>query len=292
MSGFTNGNFIWFVGVCEDIMDPQQANRVKVRIYGYHSADTSVLSTDSLPWAIVGMPTTASGVSGIYQSPHGILQGSHVIGFFLDGDHKQTPCVISTFAGIPASKTGPTGGGFVDPSGTYPTYVGDSDVSKYARGKAKPSNSLVNSNGISEPDSGRNPQYPKNKSYLGESGHLFEIDDTGGAERILLYHASGSFIEWHASGDIVYKSPSNTYDLTAGNKAVNIGGNAIINVGGNATINVSGNCTETVSGNYNLNIGGSWNIKVGASYTLNSGGSQSFQSGGVSQTQAPMIRLN
>lgn len=292
MSKFSFGPYNWFAGIVEDIKDPKDANRVRVRIYGYHPNDTSTIPTSSLPWAIVGMPTTSAGVSGIHSSVHGLVQGSSVVGFFLDGDDKQSPFITHSYAGIPEASTSSDGNGFVDPDGVYPTYTGEPDVGKLARGTESPENNLINNNGISEPDSNRSPKYPNNKVYLGTSGNIVEYDDTPGAERILIRHKSGAFVEMHTSGDVVYKSPGNTYDLTASSKYVNVGGNITVNVGGDANINVSGNCTQKVGGNYSLNIGGSYTINVGAGYTLQSGGSGNFQHGGVSQHKAPMIRLN
>lgn len=291
MKKFTNGSFEWFIGVVEDINDPKEANRVQCRIFGYDTGDTNQLPTGNLAWAIVGMPTTESGISGIGRSPHGLVNGSNVVGFFLDGENHQTPMIIACWAGIPSGTT-PTGGGFVDPSGTYPTYKNEPDVSKYARGKLSPTNQLVSSNGIAEPSSARKPKYPKNKTTLTESGHLIELDDSTGAERVLIYHKSGSFLEYHTDGTIVYKSIKSSYDLTANDKFINVGGNATINVGGDAKIAVKGNLNTTVGGNYTLSIGGSMSVKVGSSMTVKSGGSMNYQAGGIMQMKAPMIKLN
>ena len=47
--------------------------------------------------------------------------------------------------------------------------------------------------------------YPFNKVTETESGHIVEFDDTPGAERIHIYHRSGSFFEFHPNGDKVDK---------------------------------------------------------------------------------------
>ena len=37
---FTSQQFTWFTGIVEDITDPKNLNRVKVRCLGYHTTDT------------------------------------------------------------------------------------------------------------------------------------------------------------------------------------------------------------------------------------------------------------
>ena len=44
-------DFVWFIGVVEDRMDPLRLGRVRVRVHGWHSSDTSTLPTTQLPWA-------------------------------------------------------------------------------------------------------------------------------------------------------------------------------------------------------------------------------------------------
>ena len=44
-------------------------------------------------------------------------------------------------------------------------------------------------------------KYPYNNAYESESGHVLEFDDTKGAERIHIYHRSGTFTEFHPDGN-------------------------------------------------------------------------------------------
>ena len=76
--------FIWFVGVVEDRADPKHLGRCRVRALGYHTADKIALPTEDLPWAMPMLPITSSGISGIGQSPLGLVEGSWVLGFFRD----------------------------------------------------------------------------------------------------------------------------------------------------------------------------------------------------------------
>ncbi len=82
----------WFVGVVEDVRDPYQLGRVRVRIRGLHSALQSDIDTEDLPWAQVGIPTTEGGVSGVGRMPR-IMPGAEVLGFFLDGQAAQLPFI-------------------------------------------------------------------------------------------------------------------------------------------------------------------------------------------------------
>lgn len=96
-----DGQMLPYVGVVEDVADPMQIGRVRVRAIGYHSekAEGSI-PTEHLPWAYVMLPTTASGMSGV-GSTHGLVDGSWVFGFFLDGRDAQQPIVCGSFAGAP-----------------------------------------------------------------------------------------------------------------------------------------------------------------------------------------------
>lgn len=94
--------FNWWVGVVEDRNDPEKLGRVRVRIFGYHSDNRSTLTIEDLPWAIVMQPTTSAAVSGLGTAPVGLVTGSWVVGFFLDGDDMQQPMVMGSIGGMPS----------------------------------------------------------------------------------------------------------------------------------------------------------------------------------------------
>lgn len=95
--------FNWWVGVVEDREDPEKLGRVRVRIFGYHTDNLSILPTEELPWAVIMQPTTSAAVSGIGSAPVGLVTGSWVVGFFLDGDDMQQPMIMGSLGGIPPS---------------------------------------------------------------------------------------------------------------------------------------------------------------------------------------------
>lgn len=93
--GFVDGKFTWFIGVVEDVNDPELMNRVRVRAYGYHNDSKDQLATADLPWATVMMPTTSASVQGI-GSNHELIVDSWVVGFFRDGPSAQDPIIMGS----------------------------------------------------------------------------------------------------------------------------------------------------------------------------------------------------
>ena len=85
-----------------------------------------------------------------------------------------------------------------------------------------------------------NPVYPYNKALFTESGHLLEIDDTLGAERIAIEHRSGTFQEIHPDGSKVTRVVNDNYTVVCKDEEVYIGGKVNITVGGDAKISVGG----------------------------------------------------
>lgn len=71
-------------------------NRVKVRIFGYHTKNGSELPDVDLPWAhILVPPGVANGSLGEGVS-HEYTGGETVFGFFLDGDDAQQPVIVGS----------------------------------------------------------------------------------------------------------------------------------------------------------------------------------------------------
>ena len=108
--------FKHFVGVVEDRHDPEKLGRLRVRCLGIHTSDKNKIATADLPWASVMLPTTASGISGLGQSPSFIVEGSWVWGYFRDGNNlMQELVIVGTLPGRPAELGNPDGG-FYDPN--------------------------------------------------------------------------------------------------------------------------------------------------------------------------------
>ena len=92
---------VWFTGVVEDRNDPKALNRVRVRIYGAHTDDKTLIATPDLPWSEVLMPTTSPSLSGLGTTTHGLVEGSTVMGFWRDGKDQQDAVVMGSLIGSP-----------------------------------------------------------------------------------------------------------------------------------------------------------------------------------------------
>lgn len=86
-----------------------------------------------------------------------------------------------------------------------------------------------------------NPQYPYNTVLVeSESGHLIEVDDTPNAERVHIYHRSGSHIEMRPDGGVKYKTVKKRQDITIGDHDLYVAGDWNIVVEGGYTLHVRG----------------------------------------------------
>lgn len=112
----------------------------------------------------------------------------------------------------------------------------------------------------SEPTTPYAAQYPYNHVQQSESGHVIEIDDTPGAERVHIFHRAGSFIEFHPNGTVVYKNMKDAYDITMNDKFVKVNGKCHMAVDGGATIYVKGNADIQSDGDINVQAKGDFNV--------------------------------
>ena len=96
--------------------------------------------------------------------------------------------------------------------------------------------------------------YPYNHVHESESGHVHEIDDTPGNERLHTYHKAGTFEEIHPDGTRVTKVVKDDYEIIMNDK------NVLINGACNITIN--GNVRQLVKGDYHLEVEGDYSQKI------------------------------
>jgi len=268
---FGYDGFVWFFGVVEDLNDPEQVSRVRVRVLGHNPSDKVIVPTEDLPWAQVMMPTTSASVSGVGHSPHGLMLGSYVLGFYLDGKYAQLPMVLGTWHGIPQELSNPEEG-FNDPTGVFPREVNEPDTSKLSRGINTIPN-VIDSK-IDPPASSNTSVYPHNKVYETESGHIVEIDDTPSFGRIRIRANSGTFVEIHPNGDVV-QSNKNRWQITTGDDKAHITGNlnvfidkdALVEIGQNAYVKVENDAQITVGNNVTQTVGGNVDSSVGGNVT-------------------------
>ncbi len=194
--------------------------------------------------------------------------------------------------------------GFKDPSGQYPLkdHMNESDLNRLARGsninktivgvkEAQRITGIPIANSSTTWDQSPVPYaavYPNNQVIASEAGHIIELDDTPGAERVNIHHVAGTFVETDSLGNqvervagiktIILEKDELVYIQGSGHVTID-GDHSIlvkkalnIQVLGDANIAVSGNCTQEIEGNYNLSAN---NINIVATGSLSAVGMQS-----------------
>ena len=107
-------------------------------------------------------------------------------------------------------------------------------------------------------------QYPYNHVHESESGHIREIDDSPGHERLFTQHRSGTFEEIHPNGNKVVKVSGENYEIVAGSSNVSITGSVNITVEGTVRELIKGDYILEVEGDYTQKIHKNHLVKVGA----------------------------
>lgn len=113
-----------------------------------------------------------------------------------------------------------------------------------------------------------NALYPYNQVHVSEAGHVHEIDDTAGNERLHRYHISGTFEEIDVNGTRVNRIVGDGYEIferhgyilvrgdcsltTEGNVRIRVENDAFIQVLGDSKTEVSGDMTISVKGDYKV----------------------------------------
>lgn len=317
--------FVWWFGVVEDINDPLKIGRCRVRVFGYHTSDKGALPTTKLPWASVILPPTSASMGGVGVNT-GLLPGSHIFGFFLDGKDAQKPVILGSFPGIPEELANPSEG-FNDPVGVFPlkssvnglSTVKESDVNRLARNE-KTDNTILKfrkdkldkdfpiafSDTKSEPESPYDAKYGLNQVKATVSGHVEEWDDTPKKERILQYHNSGTFTEiangWKddPKGTRVLRVVGNNYEIIHEDNTVHIRGACNVTIDGEARIlcldksylQLEDDTEVSINGNLEANIAEKLTMKVGDDFNLKVGGNYNVTAGEVNLHNTTGGRVN
>ena len=126
----------------------------------------------------------------------------------------------------------------------------------------------ANDQSWSEPASPYIAEYPYNKAMETESGHVFELDDTPGSERVHLAHRSGSFVEFYPSGTKVEKVVKSNYRIVLNDDYLYVAGKVNIVLESNAHIKVVGDCFLQVENNLEANVSANMNVSVGGAFNM------------------------
>lgn len=119
-----------------------------------------------------------------------------------------------------------------------------------------------------EPDPAYDAEYPFNKVWETESGHVMEFDDTPGSERVHIAHRSGTFQEIYPSGTKVEKIVKNNYKIIFSDDHVYIKGRVNLTVESNVNMKVFGHVNLEAHNDVNANIAGSVNYTVGGDFNI------------------------
>ena len=277
-----------FRGVVEDINDPLRINRVRVRIFDLHPELKIInhdildgLGTEDLYWSAVMMPCTSAGTSGIGQSPHGLVNGSWVIGLY-NPNVPDDAFITGVILGQPAAPANPQMG-FNDPDGVYPNKVGEPDVNRLAvNNPDKPHDILKQKSDqrtteiplpqedvtFDQPESPYDAIYPFNKVEESTSGHVKEMDNTPTKERLHNFHRTGTFTEIHPDGSKVNKIVTDSYEIIDQNGFIHIAGIANVSVGGSVNVFIGNNNTVSITQNNNVLIGGNNDMRIQGNDTV------------------------
>ena len=251
--------------IVENNVDPEKIGKVQVRIFGDHPEnrddDTalSYIPTEYLPWAECMSPVTSENISGMgeFNVP---ANGSLCIGTYLDKE-EQRPVILGTLPKIVETLPDFTKG-FSDPNEVNPSadLVGESQISRLARNenidqtiiqeKIDNIETGVDCNGTSwdEPATQYATEYPKNRVIETEAGHGIEIDNTTGAERIHIYHMSGTSDEIHPNGDKVELVKNDSYKVVTNDENTLIENNKNHRIEGDENKEVVGDLSISCSG--------------------------------------------
>jgi hypothetical protein len=278
-------NPLFFIGVVENRIDERLEGRVQVRAFGIHGTVNDIPSED-LPWAI---PIMGSYDANTPPPP----LNSWVFGFFLDGRDAQQPMILGLIPTQMTQVVNPevNGWGAIPPTdadllsqGSRPEDFGQPSQSRLMRGENIEETYVLNQEmnrlksvsaagssdlNWSEPSTAYNSQYPFNRVIETAGGHSIELDDTPGAERIMIYHKSGSFVQIDTNGTKTDKSMGDKYEINHRNQHVYIGGRSLVTIQGDSHVLVNGNKTEEITGDYVQLVHGNHMLSVAGQSNFN-----------------------
>lgn len=244
-----------------NVQDPEQRGRVKVtcpEVFGSHVS----------PWVEYSGVYGGSIDNGMFFVPD---VGSNIFIKFRNGIPD-----LPIYDGASTAKLTPP-----------QLSLGRKDKTRDNKGKLK-QDVFTKSLGFEEPPDNYGTQYPFNKTIKTKSGHLFELDDTPGSERVRLFHKSGSEIEYYPDGTKLETVQKDEYNNVKGKSndlfeedklsrflkdvGITIDGDGSIKINKSLTIFVEEDISIVSNGNFVLNIKGNFNVAARKNISLNCSG--------------------
>ena len=227
----------FWLGRVEDINDPERAGKVQVQIYNFFELPPNGgTQKEDLPWCIPLLPTTSPSINGIGDTPQFVV-GSRVMGFFVDGSNHgliSKPYILGTMPIAPDENR--------------------NSISFLARGK-----DTVDEQKVSPvvPDPSFKAEYPLNRVIQSRKGHIIEMDDTDGNERIRIRHGTNNaYVEIAPSGAITISTSNNVIVAAGGNADIHSRGDMMIKADGNLNISSEQNVEITARGDFTVAAAG------------------------------------
>lgn len=285
-------NPLFFIGVVENNRDGTLQGRIQVRVPTVHGTHEEV-ATQDLPWAIC--------VSGHYDpnSPIPPLN-SFVYGMFTDGDEAQHPLVLGMiptqyveqmypseigYGVVPVDEDGKVNVDDPLAKGFRPDDIGEHQSAKVRRGELAEEtiHKQISTDAIqrqrvadkdpsstttwNQPPSAYAAKYPYNR-VVETAAHTIELDDSPGAERIMIHHKSGAFVQIDAIGTVTERAEGDRYEINIGTKHES-SGHSVVTINGNSHVYVRGHKTEEIEGDYKLIVRGNAEIASAGQLNLN-----------------------
>ena len=113
----------------------------------------------------------------------------------------------------------------------------------------------------SEPRKGKSTgTYPDYFSWKTRSGHVFQLDDSQGAETVTIQHRGGTAIQIAPDGTLNITAHNGKYEIIFGEDRMTVSGAQDITVKGDASMRVYGDYNVTCQKDYNLTVLGNFNL--------------------------------
>lgn len=257
--------------IVENNLDPEMLAKVQVRIAGIHSdspeRNFEGSTTANLPWAEVIGGTEFGLINGVGTSS--VLQVGTMVWLLLEEDDPNRPIIIGVIKGITD---------------------GESDINKNAReitdGVISKKNSTLDYLETAQPTS----VYPENHVIESASGHMIELDDTPGQERVQVIDKNGNYSEMNLTA-YIDKAVKDKINVVLGELKEHVVGKTTIQSDSDVEWNIIGNLKINVSGNILMDAGDNVSTTAGASVSTTAGADMSLTGNGITVSGGPDITM-
>lgn len=165
-----------------------------------------------------------------------------------------------------------------------PAFARSAANAVYSIAASQPNDISILPIGIEPPPSHKGV-YPYLKTSKSESGHISEVDDTPGNERLFEYHRTGTYTEIKPDGNRVLKVVGDNYTVTVHDDHVYVEGTSNLYVKGNINITCLNDASINIAGRTEIVSGGDFRVKAKSiSMESVSGDINFYSANGINQT--------